>query len=607
MGVGALLAVAVAAGLYAASTYSYLLFHGLAELFSVVVACGIFALAWNSRRVLDNNYLMLVGVAYLFVGGLDLVHTLAYKGMGVFPAGGTNLATQLWIATRYVEGLSLLIAAVLLKRKLNPHVLLGVYAAGTALLLGAIFYWDVFPQCYVEGAGLTPFKKVSEYVICGILLASAAILLRHRDRFERHVLWLVVGSVVVTVASELAFTLYRSPYGLANLLGHYLKLISFYLMYRAVIHTGLVQPQELLFRDLKQSADALRRAREELEQRVAERTAELASANEQLNVERQQLYSVLHMLPGNVTLHAADRRIRFRNHKFLESFGEPGDLPCYRALRCLDRPCEPCPVMEVLQTRSPAEWEWTGTHGRTYHSWAYPFLDVDGSRLVLQLGIDVTERKLLEKEVLEISEMERQRIGRDLHDTVGQNLTGAAFLCEALEGKLTARRAEEAAQAAKIKGLLNRTVAEARSIARGLCPVAGHENGLATAIEELASNVRSVYGTACSAECDPGVVVRDTVVASHLYRIAQEAVNNAIKHGKARNIGIHLTGGDGELALVVSDDGLGVPDELDEVRGMGLRIMKYRAEMIAGALAIRSRPGGGTVVACRLRSPTQRP
>jgi len=122
--------VLILVGLYLTSLYSYLLFHSTAEIFSIVVACGVFMVAWNSRRFLDNNYLLFIGIAYLFVALIDLIHTLAYTGMGVFPGYATNLPTQLWISARYVESLSLLIAPLLLKRKLRTNlVFVGFTAA----------------------------------------------------------------------------------------------------------------------------------------------------------------------------------------------------------------------------------------------------------------------------------------------------------------------------------------------------------------------------------------------------------------------------------------------------------------------------------------------
>jgi len=283
-----LLGMLLLLGLYLTSLYSYLLFHSLAEIFSIVVACGIFMLAWNSRRFVDNTYLLFLGIAYLFTAGLDLIHTLAYKGMGVFQGNDANLPTQLWIAARYVESLSLLIAPFFLGRKLKIGFVFLGYGLGTCLLLGSIFYWNLFPICFVEGAGLTPFKKTSEYIISLILLASIAMLFKRRRDLDVSVLRLLITSILLTTVSELAFTFYIHVYGLSNLIGHYLKIISFYLIYKAIIETGLARPYALLFRDVKQSEEALKRARDELEERVKERTSKLAKAVAELGKEVEE-------------------------------------------------------------------------------------------------------------------------------------------------------------------------------------------------------------------------------------------------------------------------------------------------------------------------------
>jgi PAS domain S-box-containing protein len=270
-------------GLYLTSLHSYLLFHSLAEIFSIVVACAIFMVAWNSRKFLDNNYLLFIGISYLFVGGLDLIHTLAYKGMNVLPGYGANAPTQLWVATRYIESLSLLIAPVFIGRKLRPNLIVTGYSLVTAMVLGTIFYWRIFPDCFIEGVGLTPFKKISEYLISVILAGSIALLVRKQKAFDRHVLRLLIVSIFLTIAAELAFTFYVSVYGISNLFGHFFKIISFYLIYKAIIETGLTKPYDLLFRNLKQSEEAQRKARDTLEQRVEERAAELRASESRLN------------------------------------------------------------------------------------------------------------------------------------------------------------------------------------------------------------------------------------------------------------------------------------------------------------------------------------
>jgi PAS domain S-box-containing protein len=211
---------------------------------------------------LDNNYLLFIGIAYLFIGGLDLIHTLAYKGMGVFHGYNANLPTQIWIAARYMESLSLLIASFFIGRRLRKNMVFLGYALATAFLLVSIFHWDVFPVCFIEGVGLTPFKKLSEYMISLILIASIGMLWKKRTEFDADVLRLLIVSILLTVASELAFTFYIHVYGFSNLVGHYLKIISYYLIYRAIIETGLARPYTLLFRNLKESETALRESEE---------------------------------------------------------------------------------------------------------------------------------------------------------------------------------------------------------------------------------------------------------------------------------------------------------------------------------------------------------
>ncbi len=279
-----------AAGLYLTSFYSYLLFHSLVELFSVAIAWAVFAIAWNSRRLIRNNYLLLLGISYLFVGSLDLLHTLAYKGMGVFPGYGADLPTQLWIATRYLEALSFLIAPFFLGRSLNARNTLGAYILVVTLILLSIFAWPIFPTCYVEGQGLTTFKIVSEYLICAMLLGALGLLYFKRQEFDAAIWRLVAWALVAMVVAELAFTFYVGVYDLSNLIGHYFKVISFYLVYKAIIQTGLTKPFSLLLRDLKQAEAALRKANEKLEDRVAERTSALMAANVQLRESEMKLH-----------------------------------------------------------------------------------------------------------------------------------------------------------------------------------------------------------------------------------------------------------------------------------------------------------------------------
>ena len=226
-------------------------------------------------------------------------------------------------------------------------------------------------------------------------------------------------------------------------------------------------------------------------------------------------------------------------------------------------------------------------------------LETEEGVLVSSAIRDITERKRLEKTVLEISEREQRRIGQDLHDGLGQHLTGIAFMAKAQEQRLTERRIPEAADAAKIVQLVNDAILRTRELSRGLLPVVSEARGLMSALQLFACEMEDLFGITCSFHCEQPVLIHDVPMATHLYHIAQEAVNNAIKHGHARNIVIRLFAGEREGTLIVRDDGVGIARPPMPNTGVGLHIMNYRAGMIGGNLEVRREQPRGTVVTCR--------
>ena len=219
-------------------------------------------------------------------------------------------------------------------------------------------------------------------------------------------------------------------------------------------------------------------------------------------------------------------------------------------------------------------------------------------QLVVATGIDRTERKRLENTVVEISGREQRRIGQDLHDGLGQHLTGIAFLTKVHERALAEKELPDSANAAKIVTLVNEAIQKTRELAHGLMPVPAQSHGLMAALQQWAAEVEDVFHITCRFECDDAVLVADDTVANHLYLIAQEAVHNAIKHGNARNVVIGLRAGVDEGALTVRDDGHGLPTVLPSQAGMGFRTMRGRAAIIGGTLHAHRADGGGTLVMC---------
>lgn len=217
--------------------------------------------------------------------------------------------------------------------------------------------------------------------------------------------------------------------------------------------------------------------------------------------------------------------------------------------------------------------------------------------------LDITERKRLEREILDISAREQQRIGQDLHDGLGQHLTGIALLSKVLEQKLAAKSLGEATEAAEIAALVNQAITQTRDLARGLCPVQLEASGLVSALQELTSKTESLFNVSCRFECEHSVLIHDNAVATHLYYIGQEAISNAVKHGKAQRIRVGLAAENHRITLTVQDDGVGFPEVLEKHAGMGLHIMNYRARMVDGSLTIERDTTGGTTVTCSLQNP----
>ena len=220
--------------------------------------------------------------------------------------------------------------------------------------------------------------------------------------------------------------------------------------------------------------------------------------------------------------------------------------------------------------------------------------------LVLNNISGCLERKKMEKEILNIAEEERQRIGRDLHDSLGQHLTGISFKSEMLHHNLKDKCPDEARQAAEIETLINDAIIETRTLSKGALIMANDEESLITVLKELALNVEKISGISCFFNYDQNISIPDSSVVNHLYRIVQEAVNNSIKHANAESINIDLISKNGETVLKVKDNGIGIADLQKKNKGIGLYTMRYRANMIGASLDIKQESCVGTVITCIL-------
>lgn len=261
-------------------------------------------------------------------------------------------------------------------------------------------------------------------------------------------------------------------------------------------------------------------------------------------------------------------------------------------------------VNSVLTARHPGpDGGEDGANGEWFADF-FLFFDRELGRGALFFGSDITQRKLIERELLRVSDAEKNRIGSDLHDGLGQYLTGISCLSAALRDKLGVHSRPEAEEAATISSLVQEAIAQTRALARGLCPVQLETAGLESALEDLTYQVQRLHGIDCRLVPSGPVSVCETSVALHLYRIAQEAINNAVKHSGARRITVTLDFSKENKVLRIEDDGCGFDPEVKHGPSSGLQLMPYRAAMIGGTLSVTSQPSAGTKVECRFVYPS---
>ena len=902
--------IAAIAAMFAALAWigreNYLTFHSLAELFSIIIAAAVFVIVWNVRHTIDNGYLEFLGISLLFVSTIDLAHMLAYSGMGVFPGYGSDLPTQLWISARALESLSLLIAPGFSSRRLKPFVVSAVYSFVTATVFLATFAWRIFPVCYAEGSGLTPFKVIAEYVICILYVLALLRLHANRIRFQRSTLLLLYGSILTSILSEFAFTKYASVYGNSNLIGHLLKIVSVLFVYKAIVETGFRRPYELLYRNLaeserkfrsaiesnmigvvfadaitgqvteandeylriigrtrselaagvinwksitpddlldrkedaitrwnrtgrniasyetefirpdgsrvpviigaaflddghrrgvayvldntarkkaelalreseelfraiftessvgkaqadpytrrllqvnaalcrivnypedelreltfmdlhhpddrqaavdafdsmvrgeipgyreekryirrdgsivwvdvvtnlirdskgqplrsitivqditprKQAEEALQNLNAELEERIAQRTAEVVEAAEKIQAERKRFLDVLDSLPVMIMLIRPDYQVPFSNRAFRDAMGESGGRKCYEYQFGRTAPCEDCQTFVPLRTIEPHNWQWELPTGRIFDIYSAPFVDADGARMILEMDIDITDRRhaeeeleqyrhrleelvntrtqqleaenavrrkaeeqlkslneLLEKRVeertaelehrsrqlrqlatdLTLSEQrERQRLAMVLHDGLQQTLVAAKFSLAVLE-----RGGNVKEQAAEASGLIDDSINISRSLTAELSPPVLYKGGLVPALEWLARWMYDKHGLAVKLTSQEPVRSIPEEINVLLFQSARELLFNVVKHAGVKEAQMEVQQNQGCLEVIVSDNGSGFEVEnlhsrMDRATGMGLFSIRERLGYLGGRMEIESRTGRGS-------------
>ena len=362
----------------------------------------------------------------------------------------------------------------------------------------------------------------------------------------------------------------------------------------------------------KRAEVALRQAHDELERRVQERTAELVDSQQELAASEEQFRQMAESIQEVFwLLDVRTGQALYVSPAFEAIWGRPGQTlhngldQWLATLHPDDRDIVQRDFERGVRTGmfTPLEYRilWPDGTVRWIRDSAWGIRDARG-RVVRVAGVfrDITDQRRLEAEILQAAESERQRIGRDLHDSLGQSLTAIGYLADAVREDLTRAKRPEADDVRKLGRLIGQTAAEAHALARGLLLADLKRGGLAAALQELAFRTQELFGGACR-YAGPGTLPPlDVQTAGQLYRIAQEAVTNAGKHGKAKRIEIRLAKDRQGLLLSVRDTGKGIAAKKKTGSGLGLDIMRYRAGLIGATLWIDSQPRRGTTVNCLL-------
>lgn len=566
----------ITVGLYISSLYHYLLFHFLAEFFSIVVGYSFFFIIWNSYQYVQNSYFLFTGIAYLFVSSIDFVHTIAFKGMPIFDY--PFYANQLWIAARSLESVSLLVGFILLKKNvvIKRKIIFSIFALITALFFLSIFYWKIFPICFVANEGQTLFKIVAEYVICFILLINIFLLRNLRDRFSPRIYRLLLASIISTIISETMFTLYVSNYDIANLLGHYFKIISFYLIYRAAIQHGLQEPYDFIFKELSSTKD--------------------------------KLQTLIEMLPISMFETNKDGQVIYQNKKMQQTFRKSLPFSIYELIPCSQE-------MEDKKNIENCECHIVNQKGETMTVLFYREKYCDNS---IGLLVDITELKKTEERLIQKNKEIEQFAYAASHDLKSPLIMVKGFL-QILENKLFSQRVltpeikeyiEFMSRALKrmtdlISDLLQYAVISEKKVSL-------KQIDLNTVLQTVKENLKQEI---LSSQAVIEYEKLPTVLGTETYwiQVFQNLIGNAIKYRKKEinpYIKIMTVSLSQSLLLIIKDNGIGIArEDLDKVfkpfvrlhtydeiegSGIGLATCKKIIETFGGQIWVESELGVGS-------------
>ncbi len=592
------------------SFYNYLIFHTIIEIFTIVIGYSIMIIAFNTYSISQNSYFNFLGIAYAFVGSIDLVHVFTYKGMTLL-IKSPDISIQLWVAARYLESISILISFAYFHKKMESTKIMFIYVFTTILIILSIFKFNIFPVCFVAGYGLTKFKIISEYIISAIFILSLYILnKKYKKNISQYKIYSL--SILFSILSEISFTSYNDVYGLFNLIGHVFKAISFYLLYKAVVREIIRKPFGTIFYNLKI------------------KTRELAKTN-------YKYKKLLNFLPDAVILREGEI-IAYINNKALEllNLNNKEEIIGKKLLSIIHEDYK-----DIVKKRfnmeckeklmQPVEEKFITSDKKV--------IDVEVSAISVYLQNkeyylliirDITNKKKVQEMKLKLQEsIEKDRIKTEFFANISHELkTPINLINSALQLEDIYINKNDFASIKEYNKVIKQSCSRLLRISNNIIDITKIDSGFLKVnfsyinIVSLAENI--VMSVISYIENKGINVVFDTEIEEEyikcdlefMERILLNLISNSIKYRKDNgniSVNIYLTD-NGYVNISVKDDGIGIPQEkqesifnrfnqLDKIFtrrcegfGIGLSLVKSLVEIQKGKLKLVSKENIGTEV-----------
>lgn len=562
--------------LYYLSRRNYLLFHAIVEVYSIIIAAGIFFVSWNSRKHSENQNLVFLGIAYVFIGIIDFSHVLSYKGMNIF-TDYSYYANQLWICARMIESTSILIFVLLGFRKIRipyPPVFAG-FSVITILCFLSVYIWKIFPVCFIDNVGQTTFKIVSEYVICFILLISLLLIIKTKNRYDKDLFLKISLSIVFTITSEFSFTLYSDNYGITNVIGHLFKVLSFYLIYQSIIVNTLQRPFDILFSELSETRAILQAAMDQSSAGIA--IADAPDGN--LRYVNNAGLLMLSDKKENSTFGDADIK-SLLSWKVFNHDGNPlqyEEIPLNRAIKTGETVSEEIIIRDnnaydriVLANSAPIK----NSSG-----------DITAGIMVLQ---DITERKLAEEKVL-ILLNEKKLLLKEVHHRIKNNMNTVLIL-------LTMQA--DAQDDPATKNILSDAASRVESMSVLYDKLYRSENedslSLKDFLPSLAMEITGIFYQTKPVKIQTNIedIILSAKILSSLGIMINELITNSMKYaftGMGEGIiDISAFKNGNRVMIVFKDNGIGIPESItfENSTGFGMQLINLLAGQLYATIAI---------------------